>query len=244
MTRFAGSLALGLILLAGVTAGGTSASTAPGPQPNAAASVATTKPGGVGQLAPLVFQGLRSPIPFRGSDGKTHLAYAVTIQNAGPVPVKINRISVLNAKTGRVFSSVSSDNLDGRLGLLATPIVPLAGATLGSSQAAVYWVDATLPARAAIPKMLKHRITATPIGDSFYKGRETVTAAPLKVSPKEAGPFEAAAHRKGMGRHHRMLHRSPEPSSRTVLGSGEALRRPGVRGRLHAFRSPESPLRQ
>ena len=45
-----------------------------------------------GKLAPLVFQGLRPPIPFKGSDGKTHLTYVVTIQNAGPVPVKINKI--------------------------------------------------------------------------------------------------------------------------------------------------------
>src|SRR5690348_13173757 len=58
---------------------------------------AAPAPGGVGQLAPLVFQGLRPPIPFRASDGKTHLTYVVTIQNGGPVPVRINRISVLDA---------------------------------------------------------------------------------------------------------------------------------------------------
>lgn len=153
-------------------------------------------PGGVGQLAPLVFQGLRPPIPFEGSDGKTHLTYVVTIQNAGPVPVRIDKVSVLDAKGGKVISSVSGKTLESRLGLLATPIEPLKKATLGSSQAAAYWVDATLPAGAPIPKKLEHRITATPIGKSFYAGTDTVTAAPLAVSkakpvklvPPLAGP--------------------------------------------------------
>jgi murein DD-endopeptidase MepM/ murein hydrolase activator NlpD len=129
-----------------------------------------------------VFQGLRPPIPFRASDGRTHLTYVVTIQNGGPVPVRINRISVHDGGSGKVVSSVSGTTLDSRLGLLATPIAPLEHATIGSSQAAAYWVDAVLARGARIPRRLKHRITATPIGTSFYGGKDTVTAAPLAVS--------------------------------------------------------------
>lgn len=172
---------LGLVavcLLLGIA--GTLGSAAATAEPDAADI--SGEPDGVGQLAPLVFQGFRSPIPFRGSDGKTHLTYVLTIQNAGPVPVKINRVSVLNARRGKVINSVSGQTLEGRLGLLATPIAPLADATLESSQAAAYWVDVTLSPEAPMPKRLKHRIIATPIGDSFYKGKDTVTAAPLNVS--------------------------------------------------------------
>jgi pimeloyl-ACP methyl ester carboxylesterase len=139
-------------------------------------------PGGVGQLAPLVIQGLRPPIPFQGSDGKTHLTYVVTIQNAGPVPVRIDKVAVLDAKGGRAISAVAGKTLEGRLGLLSSPVHPLKNATLGPSQAGAYWVDATLPAGAPIPRELEHRVTATPVGKSFYAGKDTVTAAPLAVS--------------------------------------------------------------
>jgi hypothetical protein len=139
-------------------------------------------PGGVGHLAPLVIQGLRPPIPFQGTDGKTHLTYVMTIQNAGPGPVRIDKVSVLDAKTGKAISSVAGKTLEGRLGLLSSPVEPLKGATLGPSQAGAYWVDATLPAGAPIPTKLEHRVTATPIGKSFYAGTDTITAAPLKVS--------------------------------------------------------------
>jgi hypothetical protein len=139
-------------------------------------------PGGVGHLAPLVIQGLRPPIPFRATDGKTHLTYVVTIQNAGPVPVRIDKISVLDAKSGKAISTVAGKALEPRLGLLSTPIDPLKNSTLQPSQAGAYWVDATLPAGKPIPQKLEHRITATPIGKSFYKGTDTVTAAPLAVS--------------------------------------------------------------
>lgn len=139
-------------------------------------------PGGVGQLAPLVIQGLRPPTPYQGSDGKTHLTYVVTIQNAGPVPVRIDKVAVLDAKSGKTISSVAGKALEGRLGLLSSPVDPLKNATLGPSQAGAYWVDATIPAGAPIPPKLEHRITATPVGKSFYAGKDTVTAAPLAVS--------------------------------------------------------------
>jgi hypothetical protein len=159
---------------------------AAGSAPDLAGAAARDKPGSVGQLAPLVFQGLRSPIPFKGSDGRTHLAYVVTIQNSGPVPVKINKVAVLDAHRDKVISSVSGKTLVGRLGLLATPVAPLKHATLGSSQAGAYWVDVVLKPGASVPKRLQHRITATPVGPSFYEGRDTVTAAPLTVSKKKA----------------------------------------------------------
>jgi hypothetical protein len=159
---------------------------AAGSAPGIAGAAARDKPGSVGQLAPLVFQGLRSPIPFKGSDGRTHLAYVVTIQNSGPVPVKINKVAVLDAHRDKVISSVSGKTLVGRLGLLATPVAPLKHATLGSSQSGAYWVDVVLKPGASVPKRLQHRITATPVGPSFYEGRDTVTAAPLTVSKKKA----------------------------------------------------------
>jgi pimeloyl-ACP methyl ester carboxylesterase len=139
-------------------------------------------PGGVGHLAPLVIQGLRSPVPFEGSDSKTHLTYVVTIQNAGPVPVKIDKVSVLDAVSGKVISAVAGKTLEGRLGLLSSPVDPLKNAVLDPSQAGAYWVDATLPTGAPIPKELEHRVTATPIGKSFYAGKDTIMAAPLAVS--------------------------------------------------------------
>jgi hypothetical protein len=150
----------------------------------ASAAVAAPKPGSVGQLAPLVFQGLRSPIPFTATDGRTHLTYVVTLQNAGPVPVQVNRISVLDARTKRVISSVGGARLDTRIGLLSSPIAPLPKATLPVDAAAAYFVDVALPRGARTPTRLLHRVTATPTKKSFYDGRDTVTAAPLAVSKR------------------------------------------------------------
>lgn len=154
-------------------------------------------PGGVGQLAPLVIQGLRPPIPYEGSDGKTHLTYVVTVQNAGPVPVRIDKVAVLDAATGKAINVVTGRTLEGRFGLLSSPVEPLKKATLGPSEAGAYWVDATLPAGAPIPTKLEHRFTATPIGKSFYAGTDTVTAAPLAVS--KAKPIRIRPPLEGAG---------------------------------------------
>ncbi len=141
------------------------------------------QPGDVGQLAPLAFQAIRSPIPFEGSDDKTHLDYQLSLQNGGPVPTKINEVAVVDGDDqGKAVASFSGPALTSKLALLASPIEPLTSATLESSQAGAFWVDAVFDNADEVPATLEHSITATPIGESFYKGRDTVTAAPIGVS--------------------------------------------------------------
>lgn len=180
--------ALGVAALAGVAGCGSesAASSTTATTTEATSLGPDQSPGDVGQLAPLVFQGLRPPIPFEASDDKTHLAYQLTIQNGGPVPTKINEIDVLDGTDeASVIASFSGQPLTSQLALLASPIEPLTSATFDSSQAGAFWVDAVLDSPEEVPAELSHSITATPIGESFYDGKDTVTAAPLAVSSDE-----------------------------------------------------------
>ena len=144
------------------------------------------QPGDVGQLAPLVFQALRAPIPFTGSDNRTHLAYQLTIQNGGPSPVRVDKVLVRDGDDpDTVIDSMSGPALDSQLGLLAAPVEPLRNATFESSQAGALWVDATLDSDDSIPAKLEHR------GRRSTNGKDTVTAAQVAVSSAE--PADLAA---------------------------------------------------
>jgi hypothetical protein len=107
------------------------------------------------------------------------------------VPVRLDRVAVLDGRGGRVIASYAGESMTSKLGLLSSPIEPLASATLQPSQAGAFWVDVVLDRTRGVPRSLRHRITATPLGTSFYEGRDTVTAAPLRVA--RARPVRLAA---------------------------------------------------
>ena len=66
-------------------------------------------------LTPLVAEVPDAPIPFAGSDGRTHLVYELETTNFSSGETTIEQLEVLDADTGNVIDSLDADEVAGRL---------------------------------------------------------------------------------------------------------------------------------
>ena len=72
----------------------------------------TTAPGQPSVVATsLVFAVMSQPWAVEGSDGQYHLVYEVRISNAADVAVRLDRVSVLDAKTDKPISTFDAKEL-------------------------------------------------------------------------------------------------------------------------------------
>jgi hypothetical protein len=117
MTRSARALVAALAVAASAAA----CTTAPVPAASTAPS-GTVAPSGApnpagGGIAPgtlftpLVAGTYTTPAPVRGTDGKTHLAYELTLTNALPLPFTLQRVDIRDAATHAVIQSVTGATL-------------------------------------------------------------------------------------------------------------------------------------
>src|SRR5919206_2343378 len=63
---------------------------------------------GVQELTPIVAKVLYAPIPFAGSDGRTHLVYELEATNFTNGKVTIGQLEVLDADTGDVVATLDA----------------------------------------------------------------------------------------------------------------------------------------
>ena len=99
--RAVAAVTCGLTLVA-LTGGCTSPSepAAPPPASPAAAPLAGGSPSGPQELTPVLASVLDPPIPFKGSDGRTHLVYELELTNFTPSDLTIDRVDVLDVASG------------------------------------------------------------------------------------------------------------------------------------------------
>ena len=108
---------------------------------------------------------LTVPAPFEGSDNRIHLAYELLLLNPFAVPVRISQVQVLDAATHRVLLNLAGTALKAEF----TPVGSPGGdsragsTTIPPSATWVAWLDATLPARADVPRRLVHRVAGAVI---------------------------------------------------------------------------------
>src|SRR6476620_5333701 len=62
-------------------------------------------------FTPLAAGTYTTPAPVRGTDGRTHLAYELTLTNALPLPYQLQRVDVRDGATHAVIQSVSGATL-------------------------------------------------------------------------------------------------------------------------------------
>src|SRR6202012_3128036 len=105
------------------------------------------------QMTPLLLAVHDAPVPFRGSDGRTHLVYELTMTNFSSGDISVQKVEVLG--DGAVLQTLDT-------AALATRLQPAgmrdSAATLPKSTHALLFLNVILAPGAAVPRELSHRI--------------------------------------------------------------------------------------
>jgi hypothetical protein len=105
------------------------------------------------QMTPLLLAVPDAPVPFNGSDNRTHLVYELAITNFSSGDVSVDKVEVLG--DGAVLQTLDA-------AALATRLQPAgmrdAAGTLPKSTHALLFLDVILASGAAVPRELSHRV--------------------------------------------------------------------------------------
>lgn len=145
------------------------------------------------RFTPLTAATVTAPTPFRGSDGRNHVSYELFLTDAIGSRVRVDRVDVLDPRTGRLLGSLSGPALAAAanpVGLPtpgdddegeATPRRPAPVPLLEPSSTWVVWLDLALDARTPVPAALVHRVSGVglPPGGGSHPFTETVARRPV-----------------------------------------------------------------
>ena len=107
-------------------------------------------------LTPIVGEVPNAPIPFKGSDGKTHLVYELEVTNSTPGDVSIRSLQVLEAGTNEVVATLNAKQVASRLqpAGFREPVDSLAPSTT-----ALVFLHLSFDKASQVPKRLVHRMS-------------------------------------------------------------------------------------
>src|SRR5260370_31196721 len=127
-------------------------------------------------LTPLILSIQDVPVPFTGSDGKTHLVYEVFVTNFTSVTAIVEEADVLG--DGHVLQTLDTTAVAGRLQpagrAISSGVMPTGGQSL-------LFVYAILASGASVPRNLSHRFTVNVHGQVLVQtgGNTRVNAIPV-----------------------------------------------------------------
>jgi murein DD-endopeptidase MepM/ murein hydrolase activator NlpD len=120
-------------------------------------NITTTEAGDETQdFTPIVAEVPHAPIPFAGSDGRTHLVYELETTNFSDGETIIEQLEVLDADTGDVVDTLDAEEVAGRLqpGGFRDPADALA-----PSMMAIVFLHVTLDEAGEVPDRLVHQLS-------------------------------------------------------------------------------------
>jgi hypothetical protein len=109
------------------------------------------------QLTPVVASVFSVPRWFLGDDDKVHVVYELFLTNALRVPATVTRLEVLDGVTGKIVRSLTNDELNAAMSLLAVGDSPKT--ELGPSEVGAIWLDLEFPNASTVPATFTHRLT-------------------------------------------------------------------------------------
>jgi len=137
--------------------------------PTAHAVVPLALPPGTA-FTPLAVSLITTPGPVKAVDGKIHLSYELFVTNALAADVRLDRVTVRDARTHGELASLDGSVLAGSANPLASPL-PGEGSdveravpgppVLGGSAQWVVWIDIALDASKRLPGQIEHEIDGT-----------------------------------------------------------------------------------
>ena len=108
------------------------------------------------EMTPIVAQVPSAPIPFAGSDGRTHLVYELLATNYSPGKTTIEQLEVLDADTGDVLATFDGKEVASNVHPSGTQDT---ADTLGPSMAATIFLHLTFDEADQVPNRLVERLS-------------------------------------------------------------------------------------
>ena len=153
-------------------------------------------------ISPLTWHLVGSGIyPVKGSDGRTHLAYALMFTNSFSMPATIKSVEVLDPARGYQVSGknrvldVRNEDVTGQVKLFTLPnSMDKASYTtqVPSGQSGVMFFDVSYDDPSQVPKAIAHRVTVTVPPNPHNITELTATSPPVRLGPEAmviARPF-------------------------------------------------------
>jgi hypothetical protein len=106
------------------------------------------------KITPLMLSVQDAPIPFHGSDARTHLVYELELKNFSSSPLIIETVEVLS-QDGTILQTLDAKEISTRL---QTAGRRDSTATMPASTFALLFIHVTMPENQKIPTTLSHRI--------------------------------------------------------------------------------------
>jgi murein DD-endopeptidase MepM/ murein hydrolase activator NlpD len=131
---------------------------------------------------PIVGEVPHAPVPFAGSDGKTHLDYELETTNFTSGKTTIEKLEVLDADSGDVVATFDAKEVAGRLqpaGLRD------AADALGPSMMAIVFLDLTFGEAGEVPDRLLHRLSVKAEAAPPDQQQITEEVAPTDVDRRD-----------------------------------------------------------
>ncbi len=146
-------------------------------------------------IGPLVWHLVGSGVyPIQGSDGLTHLAFAMQFTNVWGIPATIDSVEVVdpsrdNKRTGsdRVVTA-KDENVTGQVKLLSLPSTldkANYSSILKGGESGVMFFDVTYPSADAVPCTFALRVHALQ-PENKHLAESTVTSPPIRISSQAA----------------------------------------------------------
>src|SRR5260370_6375539 len=129
-------------------------------------------------LTPLILSIQDAPVPFTGSDGKTHVVYEVFVTNFTSVTATVEQVDVLG--DGNELQTLDSTAVAGRLQpagqATSSDVMPTGAQSL-------LFVHVILASGASVPRNLSHRFTVNVHGQELVQtgGNTRVNAIPVAI---------------------------------------------------------------
>jgi Peptidase family M23 len=165
-----------LLAIAGCGAGGDS--------PNKTAPTSGSSAGNppaADAFTPLLGSVPFAPVPFAGSDGKTHLVYELAVTNFTSAKLTVDDVKIEDSQSGRVLGDLDGPQLKDRL----QPAGSREGADhLEPGQAATIFIHLVMDNSTAPPETLVHEVAATSAAMPPGKNQVTERLATTKVDTR------------------------------------------------------------
>lgn len=133
-------------------------------------------------LTPIVGEVSNAPIPFKGSDGRTHLVYELEVTNFSSGKTTIQRLQVLDAGTHKVVATLNAKEVAARLqpAGFREPVDSLAPSTT-----ALVFLHVSFDKANRVPGRLVHRLSVKAAAAPPGQQKTTEKVAPTKVNHRD-----------------------------------------------------------
>jgi murein DD-endopeptidase MepM/ murein hydrolase activator NlpD len=134
------------------------------------------------EFTPIVGRVLDAPIPFAGSDGRTHLVYELEATNFSSGETTVEQLEILDADTDDVLTSLDAEEVAGRLqpAGLREPVE-----TLAPSLTALVFLHVSFDEIDQVPDRLVHRLSLKAAAAPPGQQKITELVGPTEVDRRD-----------------------------------------------------------